>query len=187
MFAYLKGRVQHKNNSQIIVNVGGVGYLVAVPISLWVKSEVDQDCEIYVFTAVRENEISLYGFNNWEEREFFILLNSVSGIGPKSALEFFNFPIEQIKNAIANSDHSFLSQVKGIGKKTAERIVVELKNKIGELVMSQDYQQASLAQSEACDALENLGFDKREILGFLKNCEENASTEDLIRQFLSRN
>ncbi len=190
MIGYLSGIIQEKTGNFIIVNVRGVGYIVYSPREIIMSYRESQIIDLYIFTVVREQEISLYGFKTLQERQFFELLISVSGIGPKSALEFLNLPIETIKDAIGAGDTALLSQVKGIGKKTAERLVVELKNKIGiiesvsNIVSSGDTNSDQEASQEVLSALEGLGFERINVVKKLKEAPKFESTEDAVMWFL---
>jgi holliday junction DNA helicase RuvA len=191
MIAFISGNVQTKTDSFLIISCSGVGYLVFVTTDTIQSIKENQAIELYVYTVVREQELALYGFPSLPERQFFELLLSVSGIGPKSALEFLNVPIDAIKNAISTKDTAFLSKVKGIGKKTAERLIIELKNKLGAIevldmkIVNSD--QNSTNQDSTQDvvlALESLGYDRLQVVQKLKTAPQFSSTEEAIRWFL---
>ena len=193
MIAYLAGTVQKKTEDFIILNTQGVGYLVHTALETLSTAKEGKSLELYIYTIVREQEISLYGFANMGERQFFELLISVSGIGPKSALEFLNLPMETVKDAIATGDTAFITKVKGVGKKTAERVVVELKNKIGtiysvENIVASDENEAGNSNTEdMISALENLGYDRMHIVKKLKNAPRFENIEEAIMWFLQNN
>ncbi len=131
MIGYLEGRVVHKDLGRIIVDVGGVGYTVAVSNEAFKKAGADT-VALWTHLAVRENSMELFGFADRDELALFELLLSVSGIGPKSALAILSLSTpETLRRAIAQNDLSYLTKVSGIGKKTAEKILIELKDKIG--------------------------------------------------------
>lgn len=162
MIGYLKGTVIEKSESGAIILAGAVGYDVNLPATILSKLIKDNEVELFVYTHVREDILALYGFGKKEELEFFKLLLSVSGIGPKVALAIISSaPIEKLKDSIAKGDPGLLSAVSGVGKKTAEKAVVELKGKMGKvtsegLVFSDE-------TDEVIDALTALGFQKAEV------------------------
>lgn len=185
MIAYLTGTIQKKLNSAIILNAGDIGYLVSVSQNFLDEHDADESIEVYIHTAVREDDISLYGFESFEELETFKLLISVSGVGPKSALEILNNPLSSIKYSISKGDSSLLVKTKGIGKKTAERIVIDLKEKIGAADKPENYETVSDLNEDAITALINLGYRKHQIVQKLKNMpSEITEPEDIIKYFL---
>jgi holliday junction DNA helicase RuvA len=134
MIAYLQGQLVEKLPTQAVVDVHGVGYEVLIPLSSYDKlPQLGQTVKLLTHLAIREDAHVLYGFMTGSERELFrSLINNVSGIGPKIALNVLSgMPVEAFRSAVANSDIKSLAQISGIGKKTAERIVVELRDKIG--------------------------------------------------------
>ena len=192
MIGYLSGVLQKKCNNFLLIQVGGVGYTVFVSLDLFAKAKEQEEIDLYVYTVVKENEISLYGFESLHERNFFELLISVSGIGPKSALEFFSVPLSLVKEAISAGDIPFLTKVKGVGKRTAERIVMELKNKLGTFVVSDiiSSKESNESENEASDvilALEGLGFDRMLIVQKLKKAPSFSKTEEAVMWFLQNN
>jgi len=193
MIAYLNGVIQTKTENFLIITTNNVGYLVFVSTDVLHKYNENQTGIFFIYTIVREQEISLYGFETFAERQFFELLISVSGIGPKSALEFLNLPIETVQRAISSGDIAFLSKVKGVGKKTAERIVVELKNKLGaiisdNIIISKNNDSNNQeAVSDVILALENLGYDRINVIKKLNQAPQFDSTEDAVRWFLQNN
>jgi Holliday junction DNA helicase RuvA len=185
MIAYLTGTIQKKLSSAIILNAGDVGYLVNVTGAYLAECEENDSADLYIHTSVREDDISLFGFEKFEELETFKLLISVSGVGPKSALEILGNPLSSIKYAISNGDSALLVSTKGIGKKTAERIVIDLKEKIGSSEKPKDYSVTAEINEDAVTALMNLGYRKHQIINTLKKLpEEIQEPEDIIKYFL---
>lgn len=186
MIAYLQGKVLKKLAKGIIVDTGSIGYLVNVPTPLQEKLAEKSNLELYIHTKVREDDISLYGFENIEELDFFKLLMNVNGIGPKLALEILSQNLEKVKMAIMTSDLAFLTHIPGIGKKTAERIVIELKNSIEPIDLSRIHSGMEKAPNdEATEALAQLGYQRYEITRILKDLPDNIkSTEEIITYFL---
>lgn len=160
MIAYLKGSVLHKNNNNAVMVVNNVGYMVFFNAAFLSDLKLGAEIEIYTHQHVREDAVELYGFKNLEDLELFELLISISGVGPKTGLGVFSIATAlDIKEAIARGDSSLLTKVSGIGKKTAERIVLELRDKIGQLAF---YDKLSgtktLPSSDEIDALMALGY-----------------------------
>src|SRR6267143_2298273 len=134
MISFLHGKIVESLPTQVIVNVGGVGYDVLIPLSSYDKlPQPGQPVKLLTHLAVREDAHTLYGFMSAAERELFrLLIHTVSGIGPKTALNVLSgINVTTFRGAVANGDIKPLSQISGVGKKTAERIIVELKDKIG--------------------------------------------------------
>lgn len=189
MIAYLAGTVLSKSERNIVLNVNGVGYAVNVSRNLSEKTVEGQDIALHIYTNVREDDISLFGFLTAAEWEFFKLLLSVSGVGPKSALEILNSPISQMKQAIAKRDALVLTKVPGIGKKTAERISVDLAGKIKEDILSENSSVVLGSDvnvsEEIIHALVSLGYHRTQVVQGLKRVPaEIAGEEAIIKYFL---
>jgi Holliday junction DNA helicase RuvA len=185
MIAYLQGEILQKNKQSVILLTGQIGYEVFVSKPLLEQLEKGQKQEFFIYTKVREDEISLFGFGSTEEMDFFKDLISVNGIGPKIALEILSNNIDQTKNAILQENAAFLSKIPGIGKKTAERIIVELKNKVQPNTLSEPPNDLETRFEEVVEALGNLGYQRGEIFKVLKSIPENiSSTEEIITFFL---
>ncbi|MBI4049219.1 MAG: Holliday junction branch migration protein RuvA [Candidatus Doudnabacteria bacterium] len=166
MIGSITGQVQHKGAGYLIVDAHGVGYKVFVIPALLLKVKVGQELSLVISTYVREDQISLYGFEILPELEFFELLLTVSGIGPKSALGIMSLAsLEMIKSAIVSEDPSVFTKVSGIGTKTAERVIVELKGKLRE---EKDAAPVAREHSEALDALLALGYTQQQAREALK-------------------
>lgn len=176
MIAELRGKVTAIDKDSLIIDVSGVGYLVHT-VSLSIKE--GKDVLLYTHLAVRENSMDLYGFINKEELSFFELLIGISGIGPKSALSILNLAeIKTLKSATASGDISYLTKVSGIGKKNAQKIVMELRDKIGMVEESQLKE-----EEEALEALEALGYTTKEAKEALKSVPEE-DREDWLKNAL---
>lgn len=161
MIAHLTGLLRQKTLETCVVDVGGVGYEVFVPLTT--LSQLPQEGErvsLFVHTAVREDAISLYGFASARERTAFRLLISVSGVGPKLALSILSIAADDLVRAISSGDLSRLSSIPGIGKKTAERLVLELKDKIAKTftVSPASAEAAAEGEDDLISALINLGY-----------------------------
>lgn len=166
MIAQLEGKLAGIRGSSVILMVGGVGYLVAVSSYTLGKLAGKDQVLLHIHTHVREDQLNLFGFLDEEELEMFQLLISVSGIGPKMGLSILSIAdIKTIRLAIVNKDPSMLTRVSGVGKKTAEKLIVELQNKVHAVAGDEDGDAA--AGQDAIEALVSLGYsitDAREAL-----------------------
>lgn len=173
MISYLKGKIINKGKSFVVLLVNNVGYRVFVNSVMYAELDVNDEAEIYIHQHVREDALDLYGFKSMEEMEFFELLLSISGIGPKSALGVLSVAsVDDIKESIVSGDSVLLTKVSGIGKKTAERVVLELREKIGRLegVGKRESGQAS-ASGDEIDALMALGYSTMEARDALRGVD----------------
>ncbi|MEI7620110.1 MAG: Holliday junction branch migration protein RuvA [Candidatus Falkowbacteria bacterium] len=160
MIAYLRGNTIYKNNSYLILDVAGVGYGIFLSEKLLSEVKINSEEAFYIYQHVREDALDLYGFKNAEDLESFGMLLSVSGVGPKSALGVLSVATSQeVIQSIARGDSLLLTKVSGIGKKTAERLVLELKSKIVKLGGESlgDFNPSSSGGDEI-DALIALGY-----------------------------
>ncbi len=176
MIGFLDGIVEDIRDGSAIINVGGVGYKVGVGSSLLSKLRSGDNTQLFIYTQVREDILALYGFETLEELDFFELLISVSGIGPKAAMGVLSAAsVEKIRASIVNQDPTLLSSVSGIGKKTAEKVVLELKNKVG--ATGSLFETGGKAD-EVYDALLQLGFKPNEARDAIANIPENCETAE---------
>lgn len=178
MLAYLKGKVLAKTNNYLILETAGVGYQVFVGENFLAELRVGEEREFYLHHRVREDVSDLYGFKNIDDLGLFELLLSVSGVGPKSALAVLSLTNpDDIKEAIIRGDASLLTKVSGIGKKTAERLVLELKNKVMR-VSSGATLTGSVANSlgDELDALMSLGYAMNESREALNKVEASITS-----------
>ncbi|MDE2213171.1 MAG: Holliday junction branch migration protein RuvA [Patescibacteria group bacterium] len=162
----------------ILIDVAGVGYEVRVPASDLADTSLREGdpVELFIYTAVREDSIDLYGFHTSEELSFFKMLLGVSGIGPKTALGILSIAdVPSLERAIGAGDASILTKVYGVGKKSAERIVVELKDKLGKKVIRSGARVGSPSDMEVLEALESLGYSIPEGRAALQHVPEEAS------------
>jgi len=188
MIGYLEGTIKTKFEKNIILLTAGVGYLVSIPNPTLDNIEINKKISLFIYTKVREDDISLYGFKTIEKLNFFKLLISVNGVGAKTALDIMSKDINQIKTAIIQEDHQTLSQTPGIGKKTAQRIILDLKSKITITDLDTTRQHTKInskTKDEAKEALRSLGYQNTEIERTLKDTPENIqTTEEIITYFL---
>ena len=159
MIAHLRGKLMQKDPARVIVDVNGIGYEVYVPLTTFTAlPETGSDVSIDIHTHVREDVIALYGFSTRRERMIFEKLMTISGIGPKLAVTILSGgSVEELVGAIKRSDLARLTAIPGVGKKTAERIILELKDKF------QDFTDAAVksgVEADVMSALENLGFSR---------------------------
>ena len=183
MIGYIKGIIIDKSEKSLLLLAGNVGYKIYTTAQINAEEVIGKNSEFYIHTFVKENDISLYGFLTKEELEMFEKLISISGIGPKIALEILSTPLNLLKTAILGSDIETLSKIKGLGKKTAERISIELRNKI---TVSSPSNQGEIStdsiNQEAVLALESLGYERFYILKSLSKLpRELKETEEIIK------
>lgn len=187
MFAYLSGKILNKQERSLVLDVQGVGYLVYSTRGLLEKINEGEELKLYIHTNVREDDISLYGFRAQDEWAFFRLLLSVSGIGPKSALEILNAPMARVKQAIAKRDAAFLTGIQGIGRKTAERIIVDLQGKVKEQILEGDEAVDDVKTNEdVVQALISLGYTRQHVLNGLKKIPAEVEGEEAIIKYFLR-
>lgn len=187
MIAYLKGRIIWNYGNRIILLVNSIGYQITVTdLSLLTY---EKELELYIYTYVREDTLALYGFKSLEERELFITLLGVSGIGPKAAVNILSsLSYERFMDAIITDNISVLKQISGIGPKTAQRLILELKNKVQNLAVDFNVQLNTGIQSqELYDALSGLGYSAGEIDIALSrvDIDDELSIEEKLKLLLS--
>jgi Holliday junction DNA helicase RuvA len=176
MISFLSGKILAKGNNFIILRVGDVGYKIFINAVFLADIKISAEAEIYTHQYVREEALDLYGFKSMEELEMFELLLSISGIGPKSALGVLAIgSVEDIKESISRGDPHLLTKVSGIGRKTAERVVLELREKVGHLSLSpKSAGGVSLASGDEIDALMALGYSMQQARDALSLVDKNT-------------
>ncbi|PIS09618.1 Holliday junction branch migration protein RuvA [Candidatus Beckwithbacteria bacterium CG10_big_fil_rev_8_21_14_0_10_34_10] len=180
MIGFLKGIVSFIENDSIILNVKDVGYHLFIPLYFLQDLKVGDSKEFFVHTHVKENALDLYGFSTFSEKDIFTLLLSVGGIGPKLALtivSYSNGPKNIIK-AIKEAQVDFFESIKGIGKKAAQRIIVDLKSKLGGL---KELEFEGMEDVDLIEALKGLGFENKEIKKAVKGIKKDLPLEEKIR------
>lgn len=191
MYAYLKGTVADKGLNELVLDVGGVGYLLSVSMTtLQDTPPAGENMKVYTYLSVREDAMELFGFATKEEKEMFLKLMSVSGIGPKLALAILgSMPLRDLSLAIVTGDVNALSRAPGVGKKTAQRIALELKEKVSE----SDFAAAPTAHTaftpvqedaatEALAALQALGYTAAEAARAISQVRgQSDKANDLVR------
>ncbi len=172
MIGSLNGTIRNKELGFLVVDVSGVGYRVAVTVETALGLAAGSPVFLWTYLAVRENALDLYGFLDKETLDIFELLITVSGIGPKTALNILNVASPQmLRQAVASSDTSYLTKVSGIGKKNAEKIVLELKNKLK--TTKEDVNIDMRSEGDVLEALISLGYSERDARGALKRVDKN--------------
>jgi len=191
MIGFLRGRIIRKQTDLLILDVQGVGYMAGIPLSTFLRiGEVGEAVELYVHTHVTDNSMSLYGFAGEDEKDTFLKLISISGIGPKIALNILSgIEVSDLEEAIRAGDVARISLVPGIGKKTAMRIALELQEK---LTTKDKLPTGSPSQEkeDLISALMNMGFKRREVEKVVENTlrelTKEAGFENLLRESLRR-
>ncbi|MDO4889491.1 MAG: Holliday junction branch migration protein RuvA [Candidatus Saccharibacteria bacterium] len=193
MIAHIKGTVVEKfPPSSIIVDVGGVGYEINLTTLDFENTNLNDGTKFYTYHSIRENAEELYGFSTLVAKKLFELLISVQGIGPKAGMAILSLASpEEVRNAIANADSVFISKASGVGKKSAERVIVDLKDKVG---IPSHYGTTKAPEKtikldekdEALDALIALGFPLKEASSALADIDKTLSVEERVRQALKK-
>lgn len=190
MIAHIKGVIVEKfPPSSIIVDVNGVGYEVNLTMSDFENVNLNDETKFYTYHAIRENAEELYGFSTLVAKKLFELLISVQGIGPKAGMAILSLDTtEEVRNAIANADAGFIAKAAGVGKKSAERVIVDLKDKVG---VPSHYGSVKMFEKvdekdEALDALIALGFPLKEASAALQGVDKNLTIEERVKLALQK-
>jgi Holliday junction DNA helicase RuvA len=192
MIALVRGSLVYKSIDHIIIDVGGVGYRLFIPLSTFYSLPEKGEASLYTHTHVREDALLLYGFLTLEEKDFFVALIGISGIGPKLAINILShIPVADLKSAILAGDVKRLSGLPGIGKKTSERLVLELKDKISRTEVGiaaqgtplQTGQSSGDLINDVVSALVNLGYKENQARKVLENMElaPDVPMEDVLK------
>src|SRR3989344_8267798 len=187
MIATLSGRVSEKLQEQVVLDVGGVGYGLLVTSEDFGVLAVGKDFKLYVHEHIREDSHDLFGFTNLDTKKLFELLLSVNGVGPKMALNILSIASSsEMRKAIACGDAKFIQAANGVGKKVAERVVMELKDKVGLVGISSEglLQPSSNLQDEAVQALLGLGYSPSDAVTALHGIDGQLSPEERVKQAL---
>jgi Holliday junction DNA helicase RuvA len=200
MIAFLSGKLLEKGANSVIVDVGGVGYEVIIPLSTFFElGDVGSDVNLRIYTYVREDSLQLFGFKTTRERDLYLKLISVQGIGAKSGIAMLSgMSADEIVAAIRTEDLARLTSIPGVGKKTAERLVIELRDKVSDLAKSVSAGTSEAGASavgkdgsfdDALSALVNLGYQKQAAEKALQQVVQDGgdlSVQKLLRQALQR-
>ena len=189
MIALLSGIISEKIEETVVIDCSGVGYGVLMCVDDFVSVKVGDNLKVYIYENIKENSHDLYGFTNLETKRMFEQLLSVNGVGPKMALSMLSIgSLDEVRRAIAAGDTKYISQANGVGKRVAERVIVDLKDKLG-LMASEDatkFLHGAPADSddEAVQGLIALGFSAADAGIALKDVDKNLKTEERIKQAL---
>lgn len=171
MFYFLKGKIIQKGENFLVLETDNIGYQIFVSDFLLNKVKIGQNIKLWTFLYLREEVIELYGFETEDELDFFKKLNTVPNIGPKSALSILSVVrISDLKRAILNENYEVLTKVSGIGKKTAERIIIEMKGKVEKML---EIAERTGEDAEVIDALVKLGYSLKEAREVVRKIPEN--------------
>ena len=189
MLYYVSGTVAILEPGLAVIDCGGVGYGCRVTAYTAAQLKLNQKARLYITEAIREDAYDIYGFINREEQRCYELLTSVNGVGPKAAMAILAAGPQNFTLAVMTGDEKLLTAAQGVGKKIAQRIILELKDKIGGSSMELDFSGPSVtaapAQSNAAGlahaALQELGYSPAEISAALKGVDPNATTEEMVR------
>lgn len=190
MFAYIRGKLAAKNNENAVVDVGGVGYNLQIPYSTYqLLPDIDQEVKLHTYMAVREDNISLFGFFSLEEKRIFEQVISVSGIGPKLGVGILSdISPADFSLAVITDDVNRLTKISGIGKKTAQRIIIELKDKMKTADINPETDAPVLREvvnndvEEAISALQVLGYPNKEAVNMINAvAKEGMKVEEMLK------
>ncbi len=187
MIDFLEGSIEDLKENYVILNLSGVGFKVFISFPTYEKLKEKQSARVLTFMMVREDSIDLYGFYSQEEKDIFLQLISVSGIGPKAAMSILsNITVEQFKEAILSGDEKFLMRIPRLGSKKAQRILVELKDKFKNILESS--KGILTLEDDSIEALTVLGFKyfeaKKAVREVLKNFNGKTEKETIIKEAL---
>jgi len=183
MIGKLKGKINEINNNHILLECGtGVYYKVFLPAIILKQITLNQEQSFYIYFHVRENEISLYGFPNKQYQQIFHILLSIPSVGPKSALNIIGFNhVEELIKAVREQNLTYFNQIPGIGKKTSQKILLDLSNKF-EVEFKPENKVLTEDDRLAVEGLLSLGFKRHEALKALENLDQSLSLEQKITQ-----
>ncbi len=182
MIGYLKGTVINNNGKTILLDVRDVGYEIKVSAEVAAKCSMQTETALYTHLHVREDDLTLFGFETKEQLAFFKLVTTVSGVGPKMGIEILSLPPQRVKQAIIEGDTAYLTTVNGMGPKLAARLVLELKNKV-DLDFSIPASEKSKLNPDVIIALENLGYDRKNIVRVLSDLKEGMEDEEELIKY----
>ena len=191
MYDFIAGKIDRITLTEVVINSNGVGYLLHITLNTFEKIKSENEIKIYAHLIVREDSHTLYGFATTNEREMYVKLVGVNGVGPSTArMILSSLSVDDVVSAISNANIAVLKSIKGIGHKAAQRLIVELQDKLGGIGTDSAYQLTggSQAMEEALEALIALGFAKQSVNKILmritKESGNNLTTEELIKKSL---
>lgn len=190
MIGYLSGKIISAKPTKILLDVNGVGYVINISINTFEKITDQQAASLFIYTSVKEDSISLFGFFTESEKEMFELLISVNGVGPKLALSILSgIQIGELRNAIITGDVSRIISIPGIGRKTSERLVLELKTKVDKISGEGEQEIPFSIKNEAIAALSTLGYNVKlaeKCVRELLSAEPESTLEEIIKKALGK-
>ncbi len=193
MIAHLAGSITEKFQTSVILDVHGVGYELSISAPDAEKINLGDEVKFYTYHAIRENSEELFGFSSLAAKKMFQMLISVNGVGPKAAMAILSLgSTEEVRNAIANTDAAFIAKAAGVGKKSAERVIVDLRDKVGApshygATETKFTLSAAVGpEDEALDALIALGFPLKEATAALAEVDPALSVEERIKLALKQ-
>lgn len=194
MIAFLKGKLIQKDPNHVVIEVNGVGYHVHISLQTYSEVKDQENILLYTHLNIREDAHVLFGFSKESERKMFQLLISVNGVGPSTAIVMLSYmTVDELRTAIVHDDATTLQRIKGIGGKTAQRVIIELKDKLKkdayeEIIPSGTGVRHNTLRNEALSALITLGINKsaaeKSVDGVLKKSGNTLTLEDLVKQAL---
>ncbi len=187
MIGALKGTIFAKNEKSVTVMVADVGYRVNLSPALLGRLGLEDEATLYIHSYVREDALELYGFSSQADLELFELMIDISGIGPRTAIGILDRGPDGIRKAVAEADVAFFTTVSGVGKKTAQRLIIELKPKIGDMVDLDLAGEISGETKDVVDALQAVGFTQQEAVKAVRKLPEGLeSVEEKVREALKK-
>jgi len=194
MYAYIKGEITVKTPTHVVLETGGIGYHIQISLNTYSSIERMASTRLWIYQHVKEDSLALYGFHTEEEKSLFILLISVSGIGPNTArIVLSSMKVNEVESIIINEDVASFKRIKGIGPKTAQRIIIDLKDKLLKKGVSYTHSNVSediSFKNEAISALLALGFARPQVQKLINDItlsqSQIATTEELIKMVLKK-
>lgn len=186
MISFVEGKIEYIFQNRVIINQKGIGYEITLPKNMINTIKVNDELRIYTFMSVKEDDISLFGFNNIDEREVFLKLITISGVGPKNALSILdNLGVASLINAILHNDHKTIKAVPGIGEKLSKVICIEMPSKLNKLDINidkkilEDNDKFKNVKEEVMSALLALGYQKKTAEDLIKNVDKNNINDNV--------
>ena len=187
MIHQLKGKIANINKNLVVIDINGVGYGVFAPLRTVSKLRAETEVKLFTYTYVKEDEISIYGFENTVDKELFLLMISISGIGPKAALSILNnYDAVNLARIIFKQDINAMLKVPGVGKKTASRLILELGEKVGLILPKDQPMEKYSFLDEAKEVLMSLGLSAKESDDIINKAKIHIKDETLFDEFIEK-
>ena len=194
MYAYIKGEITVKTPTHVVLETGGIGYHIQISLNTYSSIEQMASTRLWIYQHVKEDSLALYGFHAEEEKTLFVLLISVSGIGPNTArIVLSSMQVNEVESIIINEDVASFKRIKGIGPKTAQRIIIDLKDKLikkGGAYISTGLSDSSSFKHEAISALLALGFARQQVQKLINDImlsqPQISTAEELVKKVLKK-